>query len=301
MEAPAATRFIRPEVLARIANLDLLARGVVEGFVAGLHRSPYKGLSTDFVEYRPYIPGDDLMHVDWKLYARTDRYYVKEYEDETNTRLTLLVDVSRSMDYASGEVTKRTYAAYLAAALAHLALRQRDAVGLVRFDDDVRTYIPPRGARSHLHAVLQALDDDAPGAPTDLGKPLHLLAERLPPRGLVILLSDLLDDPDRLADGLRHFRFRGHEVVVFHLLDPAEVHFSFDEMVEFEDLETGERVLVEAEAAREHYLAELQRFTEAVRSACGALGADYHRIVTDQPLDFALFEYLAGRARRSRR
>lgn len=301
MEAPAPTRFIRPDILARISNLELLARGVVEGFVAGLHRSPYKGLSTDFVEYRPYIPGDDLMHVDWKLYARTDRYYVKEYEDETNMRLALLVDVSRSMDYASGAVSKRTYASYLAAALAHLALGQRDAVGLMCFDDDVRTYIPPRSARTHLHALLAALGDETPGAATDFGKPLHLLAERIPRRGLVILFSDLFDDPASIADGLRHFRFRGHEVVVFHLLDPAEARFEFEDMVEFEDLETGERVLVEAEAAREHYLAELERFTEAVRSACGALGADYHRIVTDQPLDFALFEYLAARARRKPR
>ena len=295
----AATQFIQPEVLSRIANLELLARGVVEGFVAGLHRSPYKGFSVDFMEYRPYIPGDDLMRVDWKLYARSDRYYVKEFEDETNTRLHLLVDVSHSMSYASGAVTKQTYAFYLAAALAYLMIRQRDAVGLTLFDDDVRVSIPPKSTKGHLHTLLTHLERAAPGTATDLGKPLHALADRHRKRGVMVVISDLLDDADALLDGLQHFRFNGHDVIVFHVMDPQEIAFDFRDVVEFEDLETGERMLIEAETARELYLDNLERFRARLRKSCGLLGIDYTLLTTDQPLDFALFNYLAARRRKT--
>lgn len=298
MPQPAATRFIRPDVLSRISNLELLARSVVEGFVSGLHRSPYKGFSIEFMSYRPYIPGDDPMHLDWKRYARTDRLYVKEFEDETNTSLNLLVDVSQSMGYASGAVTKLQYAFYLAASLAYLVVRQRDGVGITFFDDRVIERIPPRSTKGHLHTILSRLEHTGLGARSDLGKPLHELAERQRRRGFVVLISDLLDDPAALVDGLRHFRFTGNDVIVFHLMDRQELSFDFKDMIAFEDMETGETILVEAEAARETYLENVTRFQETLRRECNLLGVDYAMIATDQPLDFALVEFLTARSRR---
>ncbi len=294
----AATRFIQPEVLSRISNLELMARSVVEGFIVGLHRSPYKGFSVDFMEYRPYIPGDDLMRVDWKLYARSDRYYVKEFEDETNTRLNLLVDVSHSMGYTSTSVTKLEYSFYLAAALAYLMIRQRDAVGLTLFDDKIIERIPPRSSKGHLHTILTHLERAELGAQTALGKPLHELAEQQRRRGLMVVISDLLADVDDLIDGLKHFRFNGHEVIVFHILDPQEVQFDFTDVVEFEDLETGEKMLIEAESAREVYLDNFERYRARLHKECALLGVDYTLLTTDKPLDFALFNYLAARAKR---
>lgn len=291
-------RFILPEVLSRISSLELIARGVVEGFIGGLHRSPYKGFSVEFVEYRPYTPGDDPMHVDWKLFARTDRLYVKEFEDETNTSLQLLVDVSRSMDYGSGSTTKRTYAFYLAASLAYFMHRQRDGVGLTLFDNDIVTRLPAKSSKAHLQLVLNALESAGAGGTTALGKPLHRLAEAHRKRGFVVLISDLLDDAEAILDGLRHFRYRGNEVIVFHLLDPAEVDFKFKNLLHFEDMETGERRLLESEDARETYLENLKRHQEAIREGCGGLGAEYVFVRTDQPLDFALFEYLTARRRK---
>lgn len=296
--AQAATRFIQPEVLSRISNLELLARSVVEGFVSGLHRSPYKGFSVDFMEYRPYIPGDDLMRIDWKLFARSDRYYIKEFEDETNTRLNLLVDVSHSMGYTSVEVTKRDYGFYLAASLAYLMVRQRDAVGLTLFDDKILERIPPRSTKGHLQTILMHLEQSQLGEQTGLGKPLHEMAEAQRRRGFMVLVSDLLADVDELIEGLKHFRFNGHEVLVFHILDPQEVHFDFKDVVEFEDMETGEKMLVEAESARAMYLEHFERYQARIRKECGLLGVDYIPLTTDQPLDFALFNYLAARKRK---
>lgn len=294
-----ATRFIDPKVLSRLSNMELRARSVVEGFVSGLHRSPYKGFSVEFMSYRPYIPGDDLMHLDWKLYARTDRYYVKEFEDETNTALRILLDISGSMEYASADLTKREYASYLAASLAYLAIRQRDAAGITFFDEKVVENISPRSTWGHLHAILQHLETIGPGAHTEVSKPLHELAEQHRKRGFVILISDLLDDPAAIVDGLRHFRYRGHEVMVFHVMDPRELDFDFSDLVEFEDMETGEKMLVSSEAAREAYMENLERFKATLRRECGLLNIDYALLPTNQPLDFALFEYLAARAKRT--
>lgn len=293
-----APRFIAPDVLSRISTLELRARAVVEGFMAGLHKSPYKGFSVEFLSYRPYMPGDDLMHVDWKLYARTDRYYVKEFEEETNTALALLLDVSASMNYSSGGLTKREYASYLAASLAYLAVRQRDAAGITFFDDKVIEYVPPRSTSGHLQTILQLMESVGPGARSDLGKPLHELAERHNRRGFVALISDLLDEPAAVIDGLRHFRYLGHEVMVFHILDPQELQFEFSDLVEFEDMETGERILISPEAARDAYVERMNAFLQQIRQECGMLGIDYVLIPTDQPLDFALFEYLSSRAKR---
>ncbi len=298
MQASTTTRFIQPDVLSRISNLDLLARTVVEGFIAGLHRSPYKGFSVEFLSYRPYIPGDDPMHLDWKLYARTDRYYIKEFEDETNTSLNLLVDVSHSMGYSSRGITKYEYAFYLASSLAYLAIRQRDGAGLTLFDDRILEHIPPRSTRGHLHTLLTRMEQAELGAKTQVGKPLHELADRLHKRGFIVLISDLLDDSEAILDGLRHFRFEGHEVIVLHLLDPQEVHFDFKDAVEFEDMETGEKMLIVSESVKEAYLENVNRFLDTLKENCGLLGIDYSLITTDQPVDFALFNYLTARQRR---
>ncbi|HEX7071442.1 MAG TPA: DUF58 domain-containing protein [Rhodothermales bacterium] len=293
-------RFIDPLTLSRISSLELLARGVVEGFVSGLHRSPYRGFSVEFMAYRPYMPGDDLMHLDWKLFARTDRYFIKEFEDETNTALNVLLDVSASMEFGSGAVTKRAYGSYLAAALAYLAVRQHDAVGLTLFDERVRTSLPPRSTRRHLHFLLRELESAAPGTRSAIEKPLHELAERQRKRGFVALVSDLLDEPESIVDGLRHFRYLGHDVIVFHVIDPQEMTFPFSDLVEFEDMESGDRLTVSAEAARDVYLENLTRHQETIRRECALQGIDYVLLPTDQPLDAALFAYLAGRGGRSR-
>lgn len=295
-ESP-STRFIQPEVLSRISNLELLARSVVEGFVSGLHKSPYKGFSVEFMEYRPYIPGDNLMHIDWKLFARTDRYYVKQFEDETNTSLHLLVDVSRSMGYTSGAMSKLEYSLYLAAALAYFMVEQQDAVELTLFDDDIIERIPPRSTKGHLHTLLTQLDRAPLGKTSNIGKPLHELAERQEKRGFVVLISDLLDEPEAIADGLKHFRFNGHEVIIFHVMDPGELRFDFDDLAEFEDMETGEKLLIVPEAMKEIYLENLKQFRTTLKRECGLLGIDYTLLTTDQPLDFALFGYLSARQR----
>lgn len=294
-----AARFIDPTILSRISNMELRARSVVEGFVAGLHRSPYKGFSVEFMSYRPYIPGDDLMHIDWKLFARSDRYYVKEFEDETNTSLSILLDVSGSMEYASQGISKRAYGSYLAASLAYLVIRQRDSAGLTLFDDKIVEHIPARSTSGHLHTILEYLESVGPGTHTEFGKPLHQMAERRRRRGFVVVISDLLDDLESIANGLQHFRYQGHEVIVFHLMDPQELSFDFSDMVEFEDLETGEKLLIASEAAREAYMENLKQFTSALQRKCGHMGIDYHLLRTNRPLDFALFEYLAARARRT--
>ena len=293
-----STRFIEPSVLSRISSMELRARSVVEGFVAGLHRSPYKGFSVEFMSYRPYVPGDNLMHVDWKLYARTDRTYVKEFEDETNTALHLLLDVSGSMNYGSNGMTKRTYGSYLAASLAYLVVQQRDAVGITFFDERIIEHIPPKSTSGHLHTLLEFLETVPPGGRTGIGKPLHELAEQRRKRGFIVLISDLLDDVDAVVDGLQHFRYLGHDVMVLHVMDPKELQFDFSDMVEFEDMETGEKLLIESDSAREAYMENLEDYKETLRRQCGRLGIDYMLMPTDQPLDFALFEYLAARARR---
>ncbi len=275
-----------------------MARAVVEGFISGLHKSPYKGASVEFMSYRPYIRGDDPMHVDWKLFARTDRLYVKEYEDETNTSFDLLVDISPSMGFTSSAVTKLDYAFYLAASLGYFMWMQQDAVGMTLFDDKIVQRIPARKASGHLLTILQHMHGAELGAPTGMSKPLHQLAELQKRRGFVVLISDLLDDPDVIVDGIKHFRFAGNEVIVFHLFDPQEINFDYSDMVEFEDLETGEKILVESETAKQIYKKNLEEYKGKLYEQCSILGADYHMVTTDQPLDFALFQFLASRTKR---
>lgn len=295
---PGELRFLDPGVIARLGTLELRARTIVEGFLSGLHRSPMKGFSVEFAEYRQYFPGDELSTIDWKVYARTDRYVVKKYEEETNLSAYLLVDVSGSMGYGSGPLTKLEYGSCLAASLAYLMRKQRDAVGLVTFDDHMREMVPPALRPGHLSQILHVLDGQRPGAKTETAPPLHQLADAMTKRGLVILISDLLDEPARVIEGLKHLRFRGSDVLVFHVLDQAELTFPFERSSRFKDLEDGAEILTTPARVRDGYLRALNELIDRYREELGAQGIDYQLLNTSHPLDEALLRYLATRSRR---
>ena len=293
-----ALEYLRPDVVARLSRLDLVARLVVEGFITGLHRSPYHGFSVEFSEYRQYMPGDPSRDIDWKVFGKTDRLYVKQYEEETNLKAYLLIDTSRSMSYGSGEIDKFRYAACLSASLAHLMLRQRDAVGLVTFDSGVQSTVPPRSVGGHLHTLLKALEAAGPsGDDTDLASTFHELAERIVRRGLVIVFSDLLDDPERLLAGLKHFRHRKHEIIVFHILDPRERDLAFDREARFVDLESGAQIATEPWHIAPEYRAHMDALTDRFRRECRDSLIDYVLLDTTEPFDKALVNYLAKRKR----
>jgi len=296
-ETADSRRFLDPEVVARLARMDVRARLVVEGFVAGLHKSPYRGFSVEFAEHRQYMPGDPLRHVDWKVYAKSDKFYVKEYEEETNLRAYLLLDASASMDYTSRGVTKFTYAAQLAASLAYLMLGQRDSVGLVLFDKEVRRSLAPRSAAGQLHTILKELENAKPGSPTNVGDSLRALTERIHRRGLIVLLSDLMDDPESVLTALRYFRHKKHEVVVFHILDPKEVRFDFDREARFEDMEVGNRITAQPWRIQGEYVREIERWRARYRTVCRENRIDYNFVETTTPYDAALFSFLSKRSR----
>lgn len=292
-------RFLDPAVIARLGTMELKARTVVEGFLSGLHRSPYKGFSVEFAEYRQYLPGDDLSTIDWKVYARSDRHYVKKYEEETNLECHLLLDVSASMAYrGTTPMSKLEYGSVLAASLAFLMNRQRDATGLIAFDERIAFRMPAGARPGHLHALLLALERLEPGTRSDVGRPLHQLAEALVKRSLVVLISDLLDDPEPVIKGLRHLKFRGTDVVVFQVLDPDELTFPFRGASRFRDLESAEEVTADPESVRTAYLRELASLTLRYNRELLGSGIDYVQLDTSQPLDFALLAYLSARARR---
>ena len=291
-------RHLDPAVVARLSSLELRARAIVEGFISGLHRSPFRGFSVEFAEYRPYLPGDDLASIDWKVYARSDRHFVRKFEEETNVECHLLVDISRSMDYGTGPMTKREYAATLAACLAYLINRQRDAAGLLAFDNDIVRRVPSSARPGHLRVLLAELDTLPEGRASDMRKPLEKLAAALTRRGIIVLISDLLDEPARVIEGLELLRARGSDVVVFQLLDRAEVTFPFQEATQFKDLETGAEVLTRPADVREEYLASADAMFARYTQAFGAAGIEYVRLDTHEPLDAALSAWLGARARR---
>jgi uncharacterized protein (DUF58 family) len=290
--------FLDPAVLARLGTLELKARTIVEGFLSGLHRSPFKGFSVEFAEYRQYIPGDALSTIDWKVYARSDRYVIKKFEEETNLDCHLLLDVSGSMGYGSHHgLTKFQYGAILAASLGYLMNRQRDAVGLTAFDENIVSMMPASSRPGHLRALLVTLDRLKTEHRTNVAKPLHQLANTLTKRGMVVLISDLLDDPAEIIRGLKHFQFRGIDVIVFHVLDHDEIEFPFERATRFEDLETSEEVMAVPEAVRGHYLKGIGSLIERYRRELGATGIDYQLLDTNRPLELALASYLSTRAR----
>ena len=292
---PGSKRFLHPEAIKRIARLDVRARYVVEGFLSGVHRSPYFGQSVEFLQHREYAQGDDLRRIDWKVWAKQDRYYVKQYEEETNLRCTLLVDVSGSMRYGSGAMSKYEYASTVAVSLAYLLLRQQDAVGCVAFDESARTTVPLRSKRNHLQSVIAALDVSAPKQKTDLYRILRHVAESYPRRGMVLLVSDLLVERAGLFKGLRLLRQRGHDVMVVHVLDDDELDFPFAGPTRFEGLESPELVNCNPRALREGYLQSLGAYLDEVRRGCAKNVVDYALVRTSQPLDAALAAFLCSR------
>jgi uncharacterized protein (DUF58 family) len=294
-------KYLNPQTLASIDGLDLQARLVVEGYVAGMHPSPYHGFSVEFAEHREYVPGDDIRHVDWKVWSKTDKFYLKQYEEETNLLLYLLLDASESMGYAStGNMSKLHYAQIVAASLAYMVLQQQDAVGLATFDDSVRRYLRPAGQPSHLKELIHALDTTPARAKSDMGVVFHDLAERFRKRGVVAILSDFFDEVPRIIAGLKHLRHRRHEVIVFHVLDPAELDFPFRETTLFKGLEGLPDVLTEPYALRRAYQAEINAFIDEMRKGCRMIDIDYVPLRTDWDLDAALSSYLAARANRAR-
>jgi uncharacterized protein (DUF58 family) len=295
---PATSRFLSPTVVAGLGSLELKARTVVEGLLLGLHRSPFRGYSVEFAEYRQYLPGDDPATVDWKVYARSDRHYVKKFEQDTNVDATLLVDVSASMGYGGSHgMTKLAYASCLAAALAYLLAGQRDAVGLVLFDAAVRAYVPPAVKAGQLTRLLVALDHAEPGHVSDTAQALRQVAERIRRRGLVVVFSDLLDEPAHVIDGLRLIRARGMEVVVFHVLDVDELTFPFERAATFRDVETGEEILTEPRAVRARYLEAIEGLQQTYARELRGAGVDYQLANTSEALDVTLLTWLSGRGR----
>tara|TARA_B100000029_G_scaffold301281_1_gene294152 strand:+ start:5132 stop:6028 length:897 start_codon:yes stop_codon:yes gene_type:complete len=288
-------KYLQPEIVASIENISLRARLVVEGFLTGLHKSPYHGFSVEFAEHRSYGPGDELKHLDWKLYGKTDRYYIKQYEEETNLLSYILLDISKSMTYASHEIAKVDYGSYLASALSYLMLKQRDAVSLTLFDEKTRGYVPPHSTQSHLNLILEKLDNIEPGNDTKISPTLHELAEKIKKRGLVILISDLLDEPEQVLAGLKHFRHKKHEVIVFHLIDPKEQDLSFSIRTRFYDIETGEKITTEPWQIRKAYKKVLENFQSNYAKEMRKRNIDYIPIITNQPLDIVLNHYLEKR------
>lgn len=293
---PGSRRYLHPEAIARIARLELRARAVVEGVLAGLHKSPYKGQSVEFLQHREYVRGDDLRRVDWKVWGRQDRLYVKEFEEETNLRVTLLVDGSASMNYASGPLGKYDYAATLAASLAWLALSHGDAVGCCVFDDKVRASVPARTKRSHLASVVEVLEIPRAGRPTAFQPVLRSLAETLPRRGMVVVISDLLGDRDGVFQGMQLLRKRGHDLVLLHVMDDDELDFPFDGPTRFEGLELPDSIACNPRSLRAGYLAAVEEFLADVRTRAAAVRCDYSLIRTGEPVDAALVKLLSRRA-----
>jgi uncharacterized protein (DUF58 family) len=299
VERTPGNRFIDPKVLLKIQNLELVARTVVEGFVQGLHRSPYTGFSVDFASYRQYMPGDEIRRIDWNVYARSDRLYIKLYEGETNTRVLVLLDISGSMNYGSGEIKKIDYARILAACLTYFAHHQRDGVGLLTFDTEIRAHVPSSRRRGQLLTILSEIERVQPSQLTEFRKPLRFLAEYLTRRGLIVVISDLYDEPDNIIAGLKALKAKGNDIVVFHIMDNFELTFPFEDMAQFEDMETKKKLHVIPEYLRKQYLEILKQHMETIRKELSGARIDYCLMDTSKPLDMGLFNYLAARAKSS--
>ena len=294
---PTSTKILSPEIISRLNNLFLKARFVVEGFIVGLHKSPYHGFSVEFSEHRAYGVGDEIRHIDWKLWGKTDRYFVKQFEEETNLKACLLIDQSLSMNYQSAKISKLEYAQLLASSLGYLMLKQQDAVGLILFDDQIRVNIPARSKRSHLNVILSHMVNITAGPETHIAPILHKTAEVIKKRGLIILISDLFDTPEEVLSGLQHFRYKGHEVVVFHILDSQELKLDFSQRTRFRDMESGEKMITEPWHIQEDYQSSIEAFCNLYKIQCRKNNIDYVRITTNMSLDLALSEYLLKRKR----
>ncbi|NUM79289.1 DUF58 domain-containing protein [bacterium] len=288
-------KYLKPEIIAKLSNLEIKARLVVEGFITGLHKSPYHGFSVEFAEHRQYMPGDEIRSIDWKVYGRTSRYYVKRYEEETNLKAYVILDTSGSMGFTSAAMTKLEYGACLAASLSYLMIHQRDAVGLTLFDTKITKFLPPRSTLSYLKTIQESLAHSHTSDETEISPVLHEIAERIKRRGLIILISDLFDDPEKVLTGLKHFRHRGHEVIVFQILDPQEREFAYSGDVIFEDMETKERIQTQPWHIRSNYREQMRLFLDRYRKECRENNIDHVLLDTRTPYDTALLEYLTKR------
>lgn len=289
-------KYLNPEVLARLSRLDLKARLVVEGFLSGLHQSPYKGFSQEFADYRQYIPGDEPKRIDWKVFGRSDRFYIKEYQEETNLRCYILLDKSGSMGFGD-KMSKLEYAKYLCASLAYLLFKQKDGVGIVTFDKEIKEFVPPSSKKVNFTRILEAIEKSSPGDETSLANVLFQLAQKIKRRGLVILISDLFDDPEMVVRSLRSFRYRKHEILVFQILDQKEYNFPFTESALFYDLETGEELVIQPHLMRDSYQKKIGQFLQDYRRRLIESHIDFETLYTDTPYDKALFSYLQKRTR----
>tara|TARA_Y100000590_G_scaffold363291_1_gene420884 strand:+ start:8780 stop:9673 length:894 start_codon:yes stop_codon:yes gene_type:complete len=291
------THPLSPKIISKLNNLYIKARFVVEGFIVGLHKSPYHGFSVEFSEHRAYGYGDEIRHIDWKLWGKTDKYFVKQFEEETNLKSYLLLDKSSSMYYKSGNISKIEYANILTASLTYLMLKQQDAVGLTLFDNQIRSNIPPKSKRSHINVILSEIENISKGSNTNIAPVLHKIAEMTQKRGLVILISDLLDSKEDVLSSLQHFRYKGHEVIVFHILDPQELKLEFNQLTRFQDMESEEEIITEPWNIQKDYQKKIQSFCNYYKNQCSKNNIDYILLNTDTPLDRALSEYLIKRKR----
>lgn len=291
-------RYLQPDVVAKLVNMELVARLVVEGFITGLHKSPYHGFSVEFAEHRQYMPGDEIKHIDWKIYGKTDRYYIKQFEEETNLKAYIIVDASKSMAFSSdGHISKLAYASYITAALSQLMIQQRDAVGLTIYDEKIRSHLPPHATKTYLREILKQLENLEPGNKTGTANSLHEIAERIKRRGLVIILSDLFDRQEEVMTALRHFRHKKNEVIVMQILDPLERSFAFGRDAIFKDLETREELTTQPWHIQKAYQESMRSFLESYKRSCREYTIDYVLLDTSTPFDVALFEYLHKRQR----
>tara|TARA_B100001250_G_C19742688_1_gene763790 strand:+ start:214 stop:1101 length:888 start_codon:yes stop_codon:yes gene_type:complete len=289
------SNYLDPDLLSKLQNLSIKAKYVVEGFMIGLHKSPYHGFSVEFSEHRPYGFGDEVRHIDWKLWSKTDKYYVKQFEEETNLKAHIILDQSKSMDYGSFKNTKFEYAKLVAASFAYILIKQQDAVGLALFDEQINKLIPPRSVPSHLNVLLSHMESAKPGAQTNISQALHHSAESINKRGLVIIISDLMDDVNSTINGLRHLRHKGHEVIVFHILDQDEVSFDFNQRIKFIDKETGEEIITDPSHIKEDYVSHFKNHCDLMKDGCEHNRIEYVQLLSNQSLDIALAELLLKR------
>ncbi len=286
------SRFLDPIIVDKFLNQNIKPKGLVEGFVTGLHRSPFHGFSVEFAEHRPYSTGDEIKHLDWKVYGKSDRFYVKQYEDETNMRVCFLLDISKSMSYKSNGISKLEYGCYLVALLSYILLKQGDAVGFFAFNNSIRHFIPPKSTLGHLQTILEEFEKIEPEGDTDLSKPLNEIAEKMKRRALIFIISDLIDDEQKVISALRHFRHNKHECTVFHILDEMELNLSFGSMVTFEDLENKERLQVDTRYIADDYKKEINNFIDRYKQSCSESMIEYVQVTTGIPYDQFLTAYL---------
>ena len=289
------TQYLSSEIISKVSPLSIKARLLVEGLIVGMHKSPYHGFSVEFSEHRPYNKGDEIRNIDWKIWGKTDKYFVKEYEEETNLLSHIILDQSKSMTYASNSISKLEYAKILSASLAYLMLKQQDGVGLTLFDSSIRTSIEPKSKSNHIKSLFSIMEKSKPGSDTNIGDILHISAESMKKKGLIILISDFFDDLEAIISGIKHYRYKGNEVILFHILDPQELNLDFNERTEFIDLETEESITTDPWHIQNDYNKEMKKFIEELKLQCKQNKVDYSLITTDTPVEIALFDYLIKR------